>query len=302
LSKLTFFREENSVGINNIRSTKNNKVTIKSDNDFDQLSEQERSNYIRIHYNKRCGEKKYATSPDFNLKELEIDFILSNIRGTKILDLGCGNGYTLIRIAEKINAELIGIDFSSEMINGANQLLNKFESILKCKPHFSLGDATTFIPPEGKNSINTVITERFLLNLPSEKIQHNVIQNIHSILCSGGQYIMIEGSKDGLLELNKLRKIAELEPIPDRAKDNLSSRKFDDNKLIEFLSDYFEIVTIMTFDLYYIISRVIYPKIIYPNIPKYDHPVNKIARDLERYIDLPSKGIGHVKGYVLNKR
>lgn len=274
---------------------------LKSQKDFDQLSKEKRANYIRDYYDQKKGQDIYATSPDFNLRELEIDFIISHVKGPRILDLGCGNGYTLLRLAEKIKGELIGVDFSSKMIQGANLLSKKFKNKLKCSPQFFEGDATIFIPP-GRGKVNTIITERFLLNLPTKKIQYEVIKNIYHLLCPKGFYLMIEGSQDGLRKLNNLRKLTGLDPILDRGKVNLSSRKFNDDDLEEFLKRYFKIIQIKTFDLYYLISRIVYPKIIYPKKPQYNHPINQIARDLSHRIDFPSKGIGHVKGYLLAKK
>ena len=269
--------------------------------DFDRLPEKKRANYIRDYYDQKKGQDIYATSPDINLRELEIDFIMSHVKGPRILDLGCGNGYTLLRLAEKIKGELIGVDFSSKMIQGANLLSKKIKNKLKCSPQFFEGDATNFIPP-GQGKINTIITERFLLNLPTQKIQYEVIKNIYHHLAPKGYYLMIEGSQDGLRKLNNLRKLAGLDPISDRGKVNLSSRKFNDLYLENFLKKYFEIIQIKTFDLYYLISRIAYPKIIYPKEPQYDHPINQIARDLNNRLDFPSRGIGHVRGYLLRKK
>ena len=269
---------------------------------YDKLSESERAEFVKNYYDVKEGNKKYATSPDSNLRELEINFILNNIHGHNILDMGCGNGYTLFRIAEKISGTLIGIDFSSEMIKGANLLINEFKKSIKSRPIFYEGDATTYTPPKDSEPIDTVITERFLLNLPNEEMQYKVIKNIHTILKPGGTYVMIEGTKDGLGILNNVRKIAGLDPILDRDKQNLSSLKFNDSKLENFLINLFNIIDVKTFDLYYLISRVIYPAFIRPEEPKFDHMINTLARELDQVINFSSKGIGHVKGYILKKK
>ena len=276
---------------------------VRSRADYDKLSCEERANYVKTYYDKKNGEHIYATSPDFNLRELEVDYILSRVKGPAILDLGCGNGYTLLRIAAHIAANcMIGIDFSSSLIRGANRILDQQQTQLKCRPVFVEGDATDYTPPSGDGSMDTVITERFLLNLPTDELQYAVIRRIHSLLRTGGIYIMIEGSKDGLYQLNKMRYMAGLDPIVDRDAHNLSSRKFDDAQLSTFLRDYFTIKETISFDLYYIISRVIYPKLVTYEKPQYDHPINDLARELTIRMDYPTRGIGHVKGYLLVKR
>lgn len=276
--------------------------SISSKEEFDNLPVEERAEYVRRYYDQKVGNDQYATSPDFNLRELEIDFILSHVQGEKILDLGCGNGYTLLRVAEQFEGDSIGIDFSSSLISGANDLLEGMKGKLRGKPVFLEGDAATYCPSKFKEHFDSVITERFLLNLPSQEMQFKVIENIHYLLKTNGTYLMIEGSKRGLDELNTIRKIAGLEPIEDRDKHNLSSRKFDDDLLGEFLRDLFIIRKEVTFDLYYLISRVIYPKMIAPENPSYKHFINETARKLTKYIDFPSRNIGHVKAYVLQKK
>jgi ubiquinone/menaquinone biosynthesis C-methylase UbiE len=277
--------------------------TVRSQAEYDKLSCEERAAYVKAYYDKMDGERVYATSPDFNLRELEIDFILSHVKGPHILDLGCGNGYTLLRIAQQVaSCSLIGVDFSISLIQGARRLLEKQTAQLSSIPVFVEGDATTYTPPTGDGSLDTVITERFLLNLPTDSLQHAVIRRIHAMLKRDGVYIMIEGSVDGLDRLNAVRRMAGLDPILDRDSHNLSSRKFDDEQITAFLGDYFTIQEVKTFDLYYLISRVVYPKLIGLEKPCYDHPVNTLARELTKMMNYPSRGIGHVKGYLLVKR
>jgi len=277
------------------------KTNISSEKEFDNLSELEKSNYVKDYYDRLDGSNKYATSPDFNLRELEIDYMLKNIKGENILDLGCGNGYTLMRIAQIIKGKLIGVDFSKSLIKGANTLLKQYPGTLETKPRFFCADATTFQPDSGFNSIDTIISERFILNLPTEKMQYEAIRHIHKLLVPKGVYIMIEGSKDGLVKLNNLREQIGLSKIIDRDKHNLSSRKFEDKQIEVFLSGLFKISSVKSFDLFYIISRIVYPDFIKPENPAYSHFINETARKLEQIIDFPSQGIGHIKCYTLEK-
>lgn len=277
-------------------------ININTEQEFDKLSEVEKSNYVKEYYNQKDGFNIYATSPDFNLRELEIDFILKHLKGKNILDLGCGNGYTSMRITEKYNINVIGIDFSESMISGAKRLLEQYPGSLKSKPVFYHADATNFIPETENNTVDTIISERFLLNLPSEQIQFKTIRHIHKLLIPQGRYLMIEGSIDGLRKLNVLRESIGLTHITDRGTNNLSSRKFDDRKIEDFLKGLFEIISVKTFDLYYIISRIIYPDFVKPENPDYSHFINKTAKKLEQILEIPSQGIGHIKCYVLEKK
>ena len=47
---------------------------------------------LREHYNSRNPSDRYATSRDYNMRELEIEAISTQLPPGDILDLGCGNG------------------------------------------------------------------------------------------------------------------------------------------------------------------------------------------------------------------
>ena len=52
--------------------------------------------------------------------------------GKKILDIGCGPGRLCIELARE-GAQVVGIDFSQNMVNLANSLAKKYELRSKCK-------------------------------------------------------------------------------------------------------------------------------------------------------------------------
>ena len=75
-----------------------------------------KNNYDKIikkHYDKvAILQKNLSTSTmqDKKIRKIETDFILEEIskckKKSRILDIGCGNGYTLSRISKKFNREL----------------------------------------------------------------------------------------------------------------------------------------------------------------------------------------------------
>lgn len=262
---------------------------------------QMRVEIVKQRYNNIDGSNVYATSRDGNLRELEIEFIRKTIESQsyymKALDIGCGNGYTDIKLARSINIDLLGIDFSTKMIEDAKKLSKNFD--LKGHVDFRVGDAAQIEFPN--NTFDCVITERCLLNLPTREFQYRAISEIHRILKKDGLYIMVEGTKDGLEILNNLRVRVGLPEIPDRAEDNISSLKFDERELEEFLFPYFNIIEKKYFGLYYLISRVLHPLLVLPHTPKFDAKINEIARSLT--LEEPEyRPLGHVVGYVLKKK
>src|SRR4051794_38399177 len=68
-------------------------------------------------WNNRAGLKEIAGTNDFPLKGLELNVILDRIpAGASVLDIGCGNGETLLRLAREKQCTGAGLDFSEQMI------------------------------------------------------------------------------------------------------------------------------------------------------------------------------------------
>jgi ubiquinone/menaquinone biosynthesis C-methylase UbiE len=60
-------------------------------------------------YYKELADVHIKRETDLNTKS--VDYILSNLKGEKILDIACGRGYLANRIKEKYNYQVTGIDF-----------------------------------------------------------------------------------------------------------------------------------------------------------------------------------------------
>ena len=55
-----------------------------------------------------------------------------DVRGKKILDIGCGSGRVVVELAKR-GAEVVGIDFSRKMIDLASSLAGKYDLTSKCR-------------------------------------------------------------------------------------------------------------------------------------------------------------------------
>jgi ubiquinone/menaquinone biosynthesis C-methylase UbiE len=259
-------------------------------------STEQKASIVRGIYDQKDSDQIYATSRDFNLRELEISFIEKHLIPGDVLDIGCGNGYTLLRLASKIQAKFIGIDFSPNMIDGAKRLTKEFSHKLKCVPSFRVGDVRQL--SFENDSFDCVISERCLLNLPSREDQYHTIREVHRVLRNKGVYLMVEGTEDGLIRLNKIRESVGLSPIPSVSPDNVSSLKFHEREIEHFLGRFFDIEVIQFFGTYYLISRVVHPLLIYPEEPKFDAKINYVARKVAEVFPDVGK-LGHVLGYKL---
>ena len=148
--------------------------------------------------------KKYATdlkstTKTPTIKKLEINAISKTIQSlnlnhnqpTKILEVGCGNGHNLFSLSEQIsNANLTGIDYSSQMIDNARQL----NQDKKSPPiNFFVGNILELSDNKDlKQEYDIVFTDRCIINLNTVERQLKAIENLHKKLCVGGHLIILE--------------------------------------------------------------------------------------------------------------
>lgn len=267
--------------------------------EYDALTLKKRLEFCRQLYEKRNGKSLGATSYDVYFRELEIQFIIDNVwDGAKILDVGCGNGYSDFMLAMVRDVEIVGIDFSPAMIDGANHLRKLFEENMLGRTTFILQDICEMIFEA--ESFDIVISERGLLNLPNRESQLQAIEKIFYILKPGGRYIMIEGTREGLQSLNDMRTALGLSAILDRGPNNVTSLKFNEAEIETFLAPMFETVKKQHFGMYYLISRVVHPLLVAPEGPEYCAKINEIACQVARLFS-DYRNLGHVCAYVLGK-
>ena len=254
---------------------------------------------IQEYYRTRAGSGQYATSPDFNLREVEIDYLARWMKDSqRVLDVGCGTGYTVLRHAGMFDSSFLGIDFVPEMVDEARRLAGAFQ--VKKNVEFHVGDVTRLDAPDG--SFDVVVSERCLLNLPTKDDQWRAIREIARVLKPGGRYLMLEGTLQGLRRLNEVRSRFALDPVPEADPSyNWFSNKFDEDEMLPVaLASFKTHVHTQRFGMYYLISRVIHPLLIAPASPKYDAPINAIAQQVcSQYPDF--EGVGHVALFVFER-
>lgn len=239
---------------------------------------------------KQHGDDDKATAPDTAYRQLEIERIIPHIRGLNILDVGCGNGYSTIKFVEACpsNWMFTGMDYSITMVKEAT-LANDTSCGFYCGNVLELS-------PETKYS--TIISERCLINLIKWQDQRRAILNMGEALAPGGRLILAENFRDGLSNLNELRRIFGLHAIETR----WHNRYLVKSEFESFISDHFDIMHEENIgNLYYIISRVVYAALAKQEgkEPEYANPINFVAAQL------PSLGNYQFSPnmlYVLEKR
>jgi SAM-dependent methyltransferase len=251
-------------------------------------------------YEARNATDPYATSRDYNQRELEISAIKRSLRDEPpghLVDFGCGNGYTLISVAKDIPGwRFDGIDFSQAMIDGANTLKQAGDIRFIC------GDAIAHIAALAAGSLDGVLTERFLLNLPSKPAQHSFIREVARVLRPGGLFLMCEASMEGFRGLNDLRTSVGLDATPETGTDNVSAIRFADSEIEKFVDEAgFDLRQKYGFSAFFAMSRALHPALISPQKPKFKSKINDLARQLQEQLPF-APGIGSNVLWVLRKR
>jgi SAM-dependent methyltransferase len=289
------------------RSEGAGRVTVHSDDEYRRYSamtDAEKREFVRREYEQRDATDPYATSRDYNARELEVAAIRGALGapGT-LLDLGCGNGYTLLVLAETLCGwQLHGIDFSSKLIAGANHLLEERRSKLQSVPQFREADAIAYLADTPDASIDYVLTERFIQNMPTKQAQVEVIRDIRRILRPGGLLLMCEGSDDGFEALNDIREKMGLKRIPSTSPENVSAIRFDDGAIERLAIQELGYVlrAKVGFSTFFLVTRVLHPLLVAPEPPRFDAPINDFARQLQLHAPM-LPGFGSNVLWVLEK-
>lgn len=207
-----------------------------------------------------------VTHADVWQRALEIDTIRTYLTSTdRVLDVGCGNGYTTSRIADDVR-EIVGMDYCPEMVARA-----RATSALR----FEVGDVLA-LGPADFGLFDVVLTERCLINLASWDDQRRALDNVASVLVPGGRLIFVEGSRDGRESLNRLRESLGLPAMP-RVWHNVD---FDEEATLAWLARRFAVEARRHFGVYDFVARVVHPLLVAPDAPAYDARINAVGARL----------------------
>lgn len=142
------------------------------------LSPREISRRVRGNYNLIAREWDRTRAFPSALKVA----MLREVRpGTRVLDLGCGNGLMVPYVLEK-GATYVGVDFSEELLKIARK-----KYFAQCAAHqveFILADVTEL--PVRQNEFDVVISFAVLHHLPSEGERRKFFSEIYRVLRPGG--------------------------------------------------------------------------------------------------------------------
>lgn len=153
---------------------------------------------------KEFGTSLRATTKSMTIKQLEIFALMKHlVPGSKILDVGCGNGYNGIAFIENIpNITVVGVDYSKEMIENAILNAQKLSQEQQKMIGFEVADVLT-LPYNAEFDI--VTTDRCIINLTDIDLQKKAIDNCCKALKQGGVFLMLENSQQTYRNQNDAR-------------------------------------------------------------------------------------------------
>jgi ubiquinone/menaquinone biosynthesis C-methylase UbiE len=247
------------------------------------------STEIKEYWNQRAkqaAESPTATTDDVHLRNLEVRTFVEAIQrlglpdGSTVVDVGCGDGFTTLHVAEQLpKLKFAGVDYSEEMIATAHRRLADISARLGSPVVFRVGDATALEGLFPAGSLDVVLTDRCLINLTSPEAQYDALGQIHALLKPGGSHFAIENFTSGQEALNQSRAALGLNEIPVRWH-NLFFNEDDFLTKMRALHSKVEIVNFSS--AYYYATRVIYSKYcqMRGEVPDYQHEIHQLAVQL----------------------
>lgn len=245
-------------------------------------------NEIKGYWNNRAKEHtsdRQGTTNDVYLRELEINTIADKIReldlcaGAALIDIGCGDGYSTMRLAKEFpEYDFTGVDYSKSMIDNALNHRDE-DAELKRNVQFKVADVLNLNDALGDAMFDVAISMRVLINLPELSQQEAAIRNVASKCAPNGRYIAVENFMDGQRNLNELRASVGLPDISVR----WHNRFFEKEEFENAAKNSFKSMSFIDFaSSYYYVTRVVYSKMcqIQGIEPSYDHDLYNVAVEL----------------------
>lgn len=231
-------------------------------------------------WNTRSSLGSLAGTNDFVLTGIEQRFLLDYVPpGIHVLDIGCGNGSSLIQLVKSKNCTGVGFDFAEKMIESAQTSIRAA----------GLQDRIEFyhrgIPPVPSDfgSFEFAYSQRCLINLENVEAQKSAVLSVAAALEPGGTYIMMECFNEGSEETNLLRRRLGLEAISAP----WHNRFLNLHEVKSWSSPRFYVERVIHISsTYHFLSRVVYAKLAAESGEqlRYDSAINLIAAQLPQEI------------------
>jgi ubiquinone/menaquinone biosynthesis C-methylase UbiE len=196
-----------------------------------------------------------ASWSDVSVLDLEVQEITKRLAdGDRILDVGCGNGFSTVQFASQKRVSIKGIDYIRESIEQANERLQALSGPLRGSAEFAVGDLTTLDEPA--EAYDKVIAIRVIINLGGWEAQRTALRALGRIVKPAGLLLLSEATLQGWTKLNAFRAewgLAAISMPP-------FNTYLDEAQVIAALAPSFELLELVNFaSTYFVGTRVLKP-------------------------------------------
>lgn len=243
-------------------------------------------------WNTRAGLGGLAGTNDFVLTEIEQRFLVNFVpSGARVLDIGCGNGGSLLRLVKEKNVCGVGIDFSEKMIEVAG------EALADHRDRIQLFQRALPPVPNEWGAFDLAYSQRCLINLTDTEQQRQAAMSVQHVLKPGGIYVMLECNLDGGERTNDVRRSLGLDSI-DPPWHNLF---FRESEVASWSSPDFTLEQVLPISsTYNFLSRVVYARLAADSGEEleYDSAINLLSLKLPSMVG----NFGPVNAWIWRKK
>ncbi len=204
------------------------------------------------------GQSPSASWSDFRAIEMEINEILKHLDdGDKVLDAGCGNGYSTLRFAANRRIHIRGIDCIQGMIQEARKRAEAQRGKILSDVEFAVDDITAL--KESSNAYDKVVVIRVIINLGPWQNQIKGLRECARVLKPKGILLLSEATLQGWKNMNRFRAEWGLPAIPVPPFNNY----VDEDSVVNCLAGICKLLSIENFaSTYYVGTRLLKPLLI----------------------------------------
>jgi ubiquinone/menaquinone biosynthesis C-methylase UbiE len=196
-----------------------------------------------------------ASWSDVSVLDLEVQEITRRLAdGDRILDVGCGNGYSTVQFASQKRVSIKGIDYVRESIEQANERLGKLSAALPGSAEFAVGDLLALDEPA--DEYDKVIAIRVIINLGEWESQRSALHACGRVIKRGGLFLLSEATVQGWTKLNAFRVEWGLPAISMPP----FNTYLDETQVVAAMAPSFELLELVNFaSTYFVGTRVLKP-------------------------------------------
>lgn len=214
------------------------------------------------------------TARDPYLQEALEGLIEKRLGGGRLLDVGCGDGLSTLRFADRVDS-VLGVEFVQRFVDMARQNARRQG---KTDVRFEQGDVMDLAPVRERNGrFDVAVCLRVLINLATPQNQATGLREIAECLEPGGLLFISEGWVEGMEGINRRRLAMGLSDMGTAEYNILMPRA-------EFEAEathHFTVEDYLPLGFYLFASRVLLPVHVAPEPPRHTDPLNRLACEFQ---------------------